>query len=96
MVGVSWHLATTELGLVKIKSALDRIILHKKLVYFLILTKNIPETEGDLSVVVQCVLCRKKKLVQENWDRRGYKLLSCSEPVVCIENSIFQVNGSKC
>jgi hypothetical protein len=45
LVGVSWHLTTTELGLVKIKSALDRIILNKKLVYFLILTKNIPETE---------------------------------------------------
>ena len=93
---MSWRLATTELDLGKIKSALDRIILSKKLVYFLILTKNIPEAEGDLSVVVQCVLCRRKRLVQENWDRRGYKLLSCSEPVVCIANSIFQVNGSKC
>ena len=58
----------------------------------MILTKEVPETGGDLYIVVHCVLHEQSNNTQKLWEEKGYNLIGVSDQLLCVMNTKFQVN----
>ncbi|XP_071162720.1 uncharacterized protein [Mytilus edulis] len=85
---------SSESSFSDIHETLCNVLEYKRKIVIMILTKEVPETGGDLYIVVHCVLREKANNTQTLWEEKGYTLLGVSDQLLFVMNTKFQISLS--
>ncbi|XP_076099328.1 uncharacterized protein LOC143068869 [Mytilus galloprovincialis] len=93
-VVVSRSSLSSESSFSDIHETLCNVLEYKRKIVIMILTKEVPETGGDLYIVVHCVLHEQSNNTQKLWEEKGYNLIGVSDQLLCVMNTKFQISLS--